>query len=309
MEGYFDRHGGKTILIGRFIGLVRALAPFVAGSSGLAYRRFIPFSIVGTGLWATAFCVLGYVFWRSFDQVANVAGQAVFAFGVVASVAFGIVVAWRRLRQPEERARLRAWVDRQGERPLLRPLFAIAAAGLAAWRPPRLRFLWGRLTPGELGLELTTSLAIGGVGMYFFVLFAVVLAQDPGPTALDNQWFDLVDKLHSSMGIDIAKVVSELGALPTVIGLVVGTSIVLASRRPADRAGGAGGRLCGNRPRRAPRQGWNRPAAAGAARPCTAWAPAIRAGTPPTPRPGWRRGRLSRGAGASRAAPPSSSWP
>ena len=51
VEGYFDRHGGKTILIGRFIGLVRALAPFIAGSSGIAYRRFVPYSIVGTGLW------------------------------------------------------------------------------------------------------------------------------------------------------------------------------------------------------------------------------------------------------------------
>ena len=70
VEGYFDRHGGKTILIGRFIGLVRALAPFIAGSSGLAYRRFIPYSIVGCGAWATLFCVLGYVFWRSFDKVA-----------------------------------------------------------------------------------------------------------------------------------------------------------------------------------------------------------------------------------------------
>ena len=53
VESYFDRHGGKTILIGRFIGLVRALAPFIAGSSGMPYRRFLPYSIVGTGLWAT----------------------------------------------------------------------------------------------------------------------------------------------------------------------------------------------------------------------------------------------------------------
>ncbi|HMJ94655.1 MAG TPA: DedA family protein, partial [Thermoleophilaceae bacterium] len=37
VESYFDRHGGKTILIGRFIGLVRALAPFIAGSSRLPY--------------------------------------------------------------------------------------------------------------------------------------------------------------------------------------------------------------------------------------------------------------------------------
>ncbi len=82
VDGYFDRHGGKTILIGRFIGLVRALAPFIAGSSGLPYRRFIPYSIVGTGLWATTFCVLGYIFWRSFDRVASIAGQAIFGLGV-----------------------------------------------------------------------------------------------------------------------------------------------------------------------------------------------------------------------------------
>ena len=38
VEDYFAKHGGKTILIGRFIGLVRALAPFIAGSSGMPPR-------------------------------------------------------------------------------------------------------------------------------------------------------------------------------------------------------------------------------------------------------------------------------
>ena len=42
VEGYFERHGGKTILIGRFVGLIRAMAPFVIGSSGFPYRRFLP---------------------------------------------------------------------------------------------------------------------------------------------------------------------------------------------------------------------------------------------------------------------------
>ena len=83
VEGYFDRHGGKTILIGRFIGLVRALAPFIAGSSGLAFRRFIPYSVVGCGAWATLFCVLGYIFWRSFDKVQHLVGQALFGFAVL----------------------------------------------------------------------------------------------------------------------------------------------------------------------------------------------------------------------------------
>src|SRR5687768_2760817 len=62
VEGYFGRHGGKTILMGRFISLVRALAPFVAGSSGMRYRAFVPYSILGTGVWAPAHILIGYFF-------------------------------------------------------------------------------------------------------------------------------------------------------------------------------------------------------------------------------------------------------
>ena len=53
VEDYFGRHGGKTIFIGRWISLVRAFAPFIAGSSGMGYRGFVPYSILGTGLWAS----------------------------------------------------------------------------------------------------------------------------------------------------------------------------------------------------------------------------------------------------------------
>ena len=192
VEGYFERHGGKTILIGRFIGLVRALAPFIAGSSGLTYRRFIPFSIVGTGLWATAFCVLGYFFYRSFDQVAGIAGKA--TFGVRRSsvaVIVGIVYAYRRLREPEERRSSIAWLERQGSRPLLRPLAVVlrpfwqhvVVPSVTLLAPP-VRFLCERLTPGELGLELTTALAVGAASASTCSsLYAVVARRGPGPDA------------------------------------------------------------------------------------------------------------------------------
>jgi membrane protein DedA with SNARE-associated domain len=238
VESYFQRHGGKTILIGRFIGLVRALAPFIAGSSGLAYRRFIPFSVVGTGLWSTAFCLIGYLFWQSFDRVAHVAGQATFAFGVVVAVVVGVVYAYRRLRRPEERRRLAVWLERQGRRPLLRPLFALA---MAVWRVvirpvwivvgPELRFLWDRITPGGLGLELTTTVAVAGAGLYAFVAYTVAVAQHPGPSALDTRTLEIADHLRVRTLVDVAKVVTDLGAAPTVGVVVVLTAIVLAARR------------------------------------------------------------------------------
>jgi membrane protein DedA with SNARE-associated domain/membrane-associated phospholipid phosphatase len=231
VEGYFDRHGGKTILIGRFIGLVRALAPFIAGASGLTYRRFLPYSVVGTGLWSTAFCVLGYIFWRSFDRVAHYAGQAIFAFGLIVGVTVGVVVADRRRRD------IQAWLLAHERHPLIRPLFAIARPvyrrvllPLARVVAPEARFLWDRITPGGLGLELTTTLAIGGVGLYVFVLYVVILSGDPGLTPFDQMFLDVSDDLSSPTGTDVAKAVSDLGALPTCIGVVVATSIVLAAR-------------------------------------------------------------------------------
>jgi membrane protein DedA with SNARE-associated domain len=231
VEGYFDRHGGKTILIGRFIGLVRALAPFIAGASGLAYKRFLPYSVVGTGLWSTVFCVLGYVFWRSFDQVAHVAGQAIFGFGLTVAVIAGIVVAYRR------RAEIHAWLVAHERHPLIRPLFAIARpVNRRVVRPlvrlvaPEARFLWNRITPGELGLELTTTLAIGGVGLYVFALYVVVLSGDPGLTPLDQELLDVSDDMRYRMLTDVAKVISDLGALPACVAVVVVTSIVLAAR-------------------------------------------------------------------------------
>jgi membrane protein DedA with SNARE-associated domain/membrane-associated phospholipid phosphatase len=236
VEGYFARHGGKTILIGRFIGLVRALAPFIAGSSGVPYRRFIPFSIVGTGLWATTFCVLGYIFWRSFDQVAHLAGQAIFGFGLTVGVIVGIVVAYKR------RHAIRDWLLAHERHPLMRPLFAVgrpihrrAIRPLARAVAPQLRFLWGRLTPGGLGLELTTALAVGGVGLYVFVLYLVVLSGDLGPTPLDRELLDLGDELRSAALVDVAEIVTGLGSLPACLTIVLVTAVLSAARRrPAE---------------------------------------------------------------------------
>ena len=238
VEGYFERHGGKTILVGRFIGLVRALAPFIAGSSGLAYRRFLPFSVVGTGLWATVFCVLGFVFWQSFDQVAHVAGQATFAFGVVVAVIVGSVYVYRRLRDEEQRRRLQTWIERQGRRPLLRPLFALARP---LWRrllrpvwqalAPEVRFLWHRITPGELGLELITVLAVGASGAYGFVLYASVVMDRPGASALDRAAREVVDQWRPETVVDVVKVLTEAGSFPFVAALVIAAGVVLATRR------------------------------------------------------------------------------
>jgi undecaprenyl-diphosphatase len=242
VESYFERHGGKTIIIGRFVGLVRALAPFVAGSSGMAYRRFIPYSTIGTGLWATFFLLLGFFFYRSFDKVAAIAGRATLAFGFLVALIVAVVWSYRQLRDDEKRARFVAWVERQAQRPLLRPFAAVARAFWRVFlRPitkvlwPQIRFLWERITPGELGLELTTAIAIAGVGLYVFVAYLVLVVSDPGPTIGDSNVLRFVDEVRMDWMVEVAKVVTNFGALPVAGAFVlVGAAILVFKRQPIE---------------------------------------------------------------------------
>jgi membrane-associated protein len=59
---FFARYGGKTIIIARFVPIVRTFAPFVAGLGEMQYRRFIVFNISGAALWVGLVCMAGYLF-------------------------------------------------------------------------------------------------------------------------------------------------------------------------------------------------------------------------------------------------------
>lgn len=59
---FYERHGRKTVIIARFLPLIRTFAPFVAGVGQMRYARFIGFSIVGSFLWVSIFLGGGYVF-------------------------------------------------------------------------------------------------------------------------------------------------------------------------------------------------------------------------------------------------------
>ena len=61
-QAFYDKYGGVTIIIGRFVPIVRTFAPFLAGVAGMSYRRFFAFNVVGGILWVASLVYAGYVF-------------------------------------------------------------------------------------------------------------------------------------------------------------------------------------------------------------------------------------------------------
>ncbi|HEX6457921.1 MAG TPA: bifunctional DedA family/phosphatase PAP2 family protein [Thermoleophilaceae bacterium] len=235
VDEHFKKRGGATVLVGRFIGFVRPIAPFVAGTSGMQYRRFIPYSILGTGIWGPGLCVLGFIFYRSFDQVTKIAGRATLIFSLVMAVGVAIWWARKKLRDPAERARLEAWVE---GKPVIGPLWRRLLKPAVAFIAPRLRFLGERLTPGALGLEFTTALAVTAVGLYVFIAYAITLGGDPSMlTPADSSLLKLADRTRTSGLVDVVKVYTNLGSSP-VVGLFVAISVVALAlrRRPVELA-------------------------------------------------------------------------
>jgi undecaprenyl-diphosphatase len=224
VEDYFSRHGGKTIFVGRFISLVRAFAPFIAGSSGMRYRAFVPYSILGTGIWSSLHIVIGYLFSRSIETATEYAGKGAFLLGTLIVVVVGSVLVYRHFRVAENRvAAVRRMESRRATRWLVR---------LGRRYQPQLRFLWNRVTPGgTFGLEFTSLMAALAVSLFVLVAYVVVIGGDPGPTTGDERAIDVVERLRSGFLTDIAEAITFLGSGVFTWGLTAACALALAIRR------------------------------------------------------------------------------
>jgi membrane-associated phospholipid phosphatase len=170
-------------------------------------RRFLPYDIVGAGLWSALFCLLGYFFWQSLDTVEQYIGAGAAALTGLVAIGLAIVFALRLRRDPELRARVRGRLDAN-----------------PAWR--RVRGL-----PGWLGLELTTLLALASVGFYTYFWLASLLGTSQ-IARLDNDAFRLADALYMRAADDVVSVLTHLGSLPvTLLAILLTAGWAIRTRR------------------------------------------------------------------------------
>ena len=95
-EAFYEKHGGKTIILARFVPIVRTFAPFVAGVGRMQYGRFLAYNVVGAVLWVTICVTAGY-FFGNLPFVRD--NFSLVVLGIVGVSLIPLVVEWIRQRR------------------------------------------------------------------------------------------------------------------------------------------------------------------------------------------------------------------
>lgn len=99
-HAFYARHGGKTIILARFVPIVRTFAPFVAGMGHMSYRHFALFNVTGALAWVLLFSYAGYLFG---DLPVVQENLKLLILGIiVVSILPGVIEIWRHRRQAKQ---------------------------------------------------------------------------------------------------------------------------------------------------------------------------------------------------------------
>ncbi len=94
---FYEKHGGKTIILARFVPIVRTFAPFVAGMGHMHYRRFMSYNVVGGVVWVCLFLYAGYFFGQLDFVQSNL--KLLMVVIIIVSVLPGVIEVWKEKRK------------------------------------------------------------------------------------------------------------------------------------------------------------------------------------------------------------------
>ncbi len=100
-HAFYEKYGGKTIILARFVPIIRTFAPFVAGMGHMSYKRFASFNVIGGVIWVSIFMYIGYFFGGQEFVKKNL--SFIMIGIIIVSIIPGIIEVWR-IRRKEKRA-------------------------------------------------------------------------------------------------------------------------------------------------------------------------------------------------------------
>jgi membrane protein DedA with SNARE-associated domain/membrane-associated phospholipid phosphatase len=199
-ERFVLRRGGPAVLLGRWVGVLRALVPALAGMTRMPYRRFLAWNLAGGITWATTVVLAGYAAGAAWRTAAHYLGRASLVLGVVA--AFAVLGWWlvRRHRRTAGSMPVRAW---------------LASAARRAD-----------------GLVVTVGVLIAGAATFVFAALGEGVLEGGELTSADRPVLDWLVS-HRSGGLTAAlRIVTDLGSARVllVIGLLVAGIVARQTR-------------------------------------------------------------------------------
>lgn len=215
-EHYVRRRGGRAVFLGRFVGVLRALVPFVAGASRMPYRSFLPYNVLGAAIWAPGFVYLGFLAGHSYRRVERLAGRAGLLLAVGVLLLATLTLAAR-------------WVARHPDRalaPLRRLADQAVVVRLRSRYARQLGFLAARFSPTTaLGLALTAQLVVLALlGAAFAGVTQDVVAGEEIVRVDDPVTRLLVDHREAWLTA-VMSLITDLGAVFVVVPLVLATGL------------------------------------------------------------------------------------
>lgn len=218
---FMSRHGGKGILLGRFVGPMRPIIPAVAGMLGMAPLRFFTANILSALAWAPAYILPGVVFGASLQLAGAVASRLAVMIALLVLTLWGglwaglRVALWLRPRAERGLTRLHAWATTAPEKSSgLRHL-------VAAWLDPA--------HPESRAIFLFALVLIGAAWLFMGVLEDVV-SRDP-LVAIDSSVYHLLQGLRTPVGDAFMIAVTELGDSRVVFPVVLVVLLWLMAQR------------------------------------------------------------------------------
>jgi len=217
---FFQRHGGKSVLLGRFFGPVRPVIPMVAGMLDMPGGRFLLVNVSSALLWAPAYLLPGMVVAFSLELAAQVAWRLVVLILVCVVLLWFTVWLVRsafRLLQPRVQDWLSAFSAWSQDRPLVGPLSNALLSPTAVGSAGELR-----------SLAMLAALLLGGATLFSLLLAA---AGQELPTALDRNLYHFLQDLRTPWADDWMVYITELGDYPVKLALATAVLLWLYYKR------------------------------------------------------------------------------
>jgi undecaprenyl-diphosphatase len=220
-EEFFRRHGGKSVLFGRFFGPVRPVIPAVAGMLDMPVGRFLLVNVLSALVWAPAHLLPGMAFAASLELASQVTARLAILILLVVVLLWLTVWLVRhlfRLLQPHVQDWLKRFYLWSRDRTLLGPL---GASLLDAEQ-------------GEVrGLATLAVLLLGGV---VFIRLLLVAAGQQLPTSLDLSLYHFLQSLRTPWADKVMVLITELGDTPVKLSLALVVFAWLVWRRARSAA-------------------------------------------------------------------------